>query len=275
MALEVPYRSIPDMFLQRVTATPNGKAFAIPTADDTGITWLTWAQVGARAKAIAAGLRELGVGLEDRVSILSGTRLEWVLADIGLADRLSPEDARDLVSTIVLPAFGIAPPGPGDQPGGQTAAADQDRDRHPCDRQDSSSSQAGDQADEGEGTCRQPHAELVVDHAHHLEPGRVVHGPHRQRLAEGMGIVLKRHGAEAAGQPGSQRRRCPVAGAGHRLLPHPFPEGDGRQRIRYTIIRDPTGSRTMLRPPAAPRLIRWRRGAAMPDWPPPSAVRCG
>jgi long-chain acyl-CoA synthetase len=84
MALEVPYRSIPDMFLKRVTATPNGKAFAVPTADDTGITWLTWAQVGARAKAIAAGLRELGVGLEDRVSILSGTRLEWVLADIGI-----------------------------------------------------------------------------------------------------------------------------------------------------------------------------------------------
>jgi long-chain acyl-CoA synthetase len=84
MALEVPYRSIPDMFLKRVTATPNGKAFAVPTADDTGITWLTWAQVGARAKAIAAGLRELGIGLEDRVSILSGTRLEWVLADIGI-----------------------------------------------------------------------------------------------------------------------------------------------------------------------------------------------
>jgi long-chain acyl-CoA synthetase len=84
MALEVSYRSIPDMFLQRVAATPNAKAFAVPTADDTGISWLSWAQVGARAKAIAAGLRELGVGLEDRVSILSGTRLEWVLADIGI-----------------------------------------------------------------------------------------------------------------------------------------------------------------------------------------------
>ncbi|HEV7960984.1 MAG TPA: AMP-binding protein, partial [Actinoplanes sp.] len=84
MALEVPYRSIPDMFLQRVTATPNGRAFAVPTADDTGMTWLTWRQVGDRAKAIAAGLNSLGVGLEDRVSILSGTRLEWVLADLGI-----------------------------------------------------------------------------------------------------------------------------------------------------------------------------------------------
>jgi long-chain acyl-CoA synthetase len=84
MALEVPYRSIPDMFLQRVRATPNGRAFATPTADDTAITWLTWSQVGERAAAIAAGLAGLGVGLEDRVSILSGTRLEWVLVDLGI-----------------------------------------------------------------------------------------------------------------------------------------------------------------------------------------------
>ncbi|GAA2467043.1 AMP-dependent synthetase/ligase [Winogradskya humida] len=84
MALEVPYRSIPDMLLRRVGATPDARAFAVPTADDTGITWLTWAQIGDRAKAIAAGLAGLGVGLEDRVSILSGTRIEWVLADLGV-----------------------------------------------------------------------------------------------------------------------------------------------------------------------------------------------
>ncbi|GGQ51715.1 AMP-dependent synthetase/ligase [Couchioplanes azureus] len=84
MVLEVPYRSIPDMFLQRVRATPNGRAFAAPTADDTGMTWLTWAQVGERAKAIAAGLVGLGIGLEDRVAILSNTRLEWALVDLGI-----------------------------------------------------------------------------------------------------------------------------------------------------------------------------------------------
>ena len=84
MALEVPYRSIPDMFLRRVAATPNGRAFAVPTADDSAMTWLTWAEVGDRAKNIAAGLRSLGVGLEDRVSILAGTRLEWVLVDLGI-----------------------------------------------------------------------------------------------------------------------------------------------------------------------------------------------
>ena len=84
MALEVPYRSIPDMFLQRVSATPHNRALAWPNADDTGMNWLTWSEVGDRAKAIAAGLRSLGVGLEDRVSILSGTRLEWVLVDLGV-----------------------------------------------------------------------------------------------------------------------------------------------------------------------------------------------
>ncbi|MCO8277357.1 long-chain fatty acid--CoA ligase [Actinoplanes sp. TRM 88003] len=84
MALEVPYRSIPDMFFKRVAATPNGQAFAVPNADDSGMVWYTWAQVGERASAIAAGLRDLGVGLEDRVAILSGTRYEWVLADLGI-----------------------------------------------------------------------------------------------------------------------------------------------------------------------------------------------
>ncbi len=84
MALDVPYRSIPDMFFKRVAATPNGQAFAVPDADDTGMVWQTWAQVGERAKAIAAGLRSLGVGLEDRVAILAGTRYEWILADLGI-----------------------------------------------------------------------------------------------------------------------------------------------------------------------------------------------
>jgi long-chain acyl-CoA synthetase len=84
MALDVPYRSIPDMFLQRVAATPDRNAFGFPMPDDSGPQWLTWAEVGERAKAIAAGLRGLGVDSEDRVAILANTRLEWVLADFGI-----------------------------------------------------------------------------------------------------------------------------------------------------------------------------------------------
>ncbi|MER7331896.1 MULTISPECIES: long-chain fatty acid--CoA ligase [unclassified Micromonospora] len=84
MALDVPYRSIPDMFLKRVAASPDRDAFAHPASDGSGPVWLTWAQVARRAKAIAAGLHGLGVGQEDRVAILANTRLEWVLADLGI-----------------------------------------------------------------------------------------------------------------------------------------------------------------------------------------------
>jgi long-chain acyl-CoA synthetase len=108
MALEVPYRSIPDMFLQRVKATPDRQALARPNADDTGPEWLTWTQVGEQAKAIAAGLRSLGVGTEDRVAILANTSLNWVLADLGIVcaggatttvyPTTEPEDAAYIVT---------------------------------------------------------------------------------------------------------------------------------------------------------------------------------
>jgi len=79
------YRSIPDMFLKRVAETPDKNAFAHPAPGDAGPpVWLTWREVAARAKAIAAGLYDLGVRTEDRVAILAGTRLEWVLADLGV-----------------------------------------------------------------------------------------------------------------------------------------------------------------------------------------------
>ena len=84
MALDVPYRSVPDMFLKRVADSPDRLAFAHPAPDDSGPVWLTWEQVGQRAKAIAAGLHGLGVGLENPVAILANTRLEWVLADFGI-----------------------------------------------------------------------------------------------------------------------------------------------------------------------------------------------
>jgi long-chain acyl-CoA synthetase len=88
MTLDVPYRSIPDMFVQRVAQTPDEPAFGYPApgADGAGEqpAWLTWREVGERASAIAAGLRGLGVGPEDRVAIMAGTRLEWVLADLGI-----------------------------------------------------------------------------------------------------------------------------------------------------------------------------------------------
>jgi len=80
--LQVPYRSIPDMFLQRVANTPNANALASP--GPSGPVWLTWKTVGERASAIAAGLVSLGVQPEDRVAVASNTRIEWILADLGI-----------------------------------------------------------------------------------------------------------------------------------------------------------------------------------------------
>jgi long-chain acyl-CoA synthetase len=82
--IALPYRSIPDMFFKRVAQTPDGRAFARPADGDVGEpVWLTWQQVADRATAIAAALHDLGVRTEDRVAILSNTRVDWILADLG------------------------------------------------------------------------------------------------------------------------------------------------------------------------------------------------
>jgi long-chain acyl-CoA synthetase len=82
MALDIRYQSIPDMFLRRVAETPDGRAFGHP--GPSGPEWLTWAAVGQRAKALAAGLHGLGARSEDRVAIIANTRLDWVVADLGI-----------------------------------------------------------------------------------------------------------------------------------------------------------------------------------------------
>jgi long-chain acyl-CoA synthetase len=107
MTFEVPYKSIPDMFLKRVAQTPNARAFGGPDANEKPM-WFTWAQIGDRAKAVAAGLTTLGVGSEDRVAILAGTRLDWIVADLGIMcagcatttvyPTTEPEDACFIVS---------------------------------------------------------------------------------------------------------------------------------------------------------------------------------
>ncbi|GIJ52014.1 AMP-dependent synthetase [Virgisporangium aliadipatigenens] len=104
----LPFRSIPDMFLKRVAQTPDARAFAAPAPGDAGApVWLTWKQTADRATAIAAGLHGLGVRNEDRVAILSNTRLEWILADLGVMlagaatttvyPTTEPEDAQYIV----------------------------------------------------------------------------------------------------------------------------------------------------------------------------------
>ncbi|MFD4571138.1 AMP-dependent synthetase/ligase [Streptomyces sp. NPDC058417] len=81
--------SVAGLFLDRVAATPDAEAYRhpVPAAAAEGPdTWktLTWAQAAQRVYAIAAGLIELGIQPEQRVALASSTRVEWILADLGI-----------------------------------------------------------------------------------------------------------------------------------------------------------------------------------------------
>ncbi|WP_432010006.1 AMP-dependent synthetase/ligase [Streptomyces cucumeris] len=89
--------SLAHFFLSRVRATPDAEAYRFPVPTAPGGSppgeagpgeeeWhaLTWARTGERAAAIAAGLMALGVRPQERVAIASGTRVEWILADLGV-----------------------------------------------------------------------------------------------------------------------------------------------------------------------------------------------
>ena len=45
---------------------------------------LTWKDVAERARALAAGLKGLGVGKGDRVTLVSENRPEWMIADLAI-----------------------------------------------------------------------------------------------------------------------------------------------------------------------------------------------
>src|SRR3954453_5180097 len=74
--------SLAELLARRVRDTPDREAYRYPVGDQ----WrsMTWRQSGERVKAIAAGLLSLGLDREDRVGILSNTRVEWLLADLGI-----------------------------------------------------------------------------------------------------------------------------------------------------------------------------------------------
>ncbi|MCZ4121399.1 AMP-dependent synthetase/ligase [Streptomyces sp. H39-S7] len=80
--------SVATLFLERVESTPDAEAYRYPVIDAAGgqDSWhsLTWGQASGRVFAIAAGLMDLGVRPEERVAIASATRVEWILADLGV-----------------------------------------------------------------------------------------------------------------------------------------------------------------------------------------------
>lgn len=81
--------SVASLFLERVEATPEAEAYRYPVPAPSGQgpdSWasLTWRDAADRVFAIAAGLIDLGVSPEERVALASGTRVEWILADLGV-----------------------------------------------------------------------------------------------------------------------------------------------------------------------------------------------
>jgi long-chain acyl-CoA synthetase len=75
-------RTIPELFLARVAATPDAPAFLHPEGRD----WktLTWRDVFLRVREIACGLLASGLKPGQCVAIASSTRVEWALADLAI-----------------------------------------------------------------------------------------------------------------------------------------------------------------------------------------------
>ncbi|MFW6639821.1 AMP-dependent synthetase/ligase [Nocardiopsis algeriensis] len=86
--IKSPASSVPDLFLSRVAASGGAVAFTYPVSSPDGgpETWeeLTWEQTRDRVRDLALGLHSLGVTSQARCAIASGTRIEWILADLAI-----------------------------------------------------------------------------------------------------------------------------------------------------------------------------------------------
>jgi len=71
------------VFFDRAKNAANREAFSYP---DENENWqkLTWGQSAEKVTKLAAGLVALGIESEQRVAIASGTRIEWILADLAI-----------------------------------------------------------------------------------------------------------------------------------------------------------------------------------------------
>ncbi|WP_030674020.1 AMP-dependent synthetase/ligase [Streptomyces sp. NRRL B-1347] len=81
--------SVAHLLLERVAKSPEAEAYRYPVPAAAGEgpdEWkaLSWAQAAERVDAVAAGLIDLGLRPEDRVALASATRIEWILADLGI-----------------------------------------------------------------------------------------------------------------------------------------------------------------------------------------------
>jgi long-chain acyl-CoA synthetase len=98
-------QSFGHLFVDRIEQTPNREAFRYLV----GGAWrsMSWAQTKVRVFNIAAGLVGLGVQPQQRVAIAATTRIEWILADLGVlcagaaTTTVYPTTAREDVAYIL------------------------------------------------------------------------------------------------------------------------------------------------------------------------------
>lgn len=71
------------LFRWRVAQTPAKEAFRYPDQHDNWVS-IDWTETRRRVDEYAAGLLALGLQPEERVAIVSNTRIEWILADYAI-----------------------------------------------------------------------------------------------------------------------------------------------------------------------------------------------
>jgi long-chain acyl-CoA synthetase len=71
-------------FLDRVAQSPDRTAYSYPVQDGQPWAKVSWRETGEIAEKLAAGLLALGLEPEQRVGIASGTRVEWIYADLAI-----------------------------------------------------------------------------------------------------------------------------------------------------------------------------------------------
>src|SRR5688572_17202473 len=89
-------RSVARMFYDRVEKSANREAYRYPDEDEVWHS-MTWSETGEHVTRLAAGLVALGIQPEERVAIASGTRYEWIFADLAI-------NAAGAATTTVYPS---------------------------------------------------------------------------------------------------------------------------------------------------------------------------
>ncbi|MEO7943376.1 MAG: AMP-binding protein, partial [Marmoricola sp.] len=76
--------SVAAQFRERVAKSPDLEAYSYPSGDGEPWSTVSWKATGEKVDKIAAGLLALGLEPQQRVGIASGTRVEWIFADLAV-----------------------------------------------------------------------------------------------------------------------------------------------------------------------------------------------